>query len=49
MAELEMNFPDIREALYTGNSLEEIRSLYINQLRETGSIYNMLYANNFKK
>lgn len=49
MAELEMNFPDIREALYTGNSLEEIRSLYINQLRETGSIYNMLYANKLEE
>ena len=49
MAKIKMNFPDIRKALYAGNSLEEIRSLYINQLRETGSIYNMLYANKLEE
>lgn len=49
MAELVMNFPDIREALYTGNSIEEIRSLYINQLRKTDSIYNILYANKLEE
>ncbi len=49
MAEMEMNFPDIREALYTGNSIEEIRSLYIDQLRKTGSMYNNLYANKLEE
>ena len=49
MAEMEMNFPDIREALYTGHSIEEIRSLYINDLRTDGSLYSMLYANKLEE
>ena len=50
MAEkFKIDFPDIRKALYAGNSLEEIRRMYIEQLRETSSIYNILYANKLEE
>ena len=40
-----VNFPDIRNALYAGSGFSEIRKLYIEELRKSNSIYNILYAN----
>lgn len=49
LEKLEMKFPDIKEALYTGNTFEEIRKLYIEQLRKDGSILNVFYANKLEE
>lgn len=40
-----VEFPDIREALYIGKSFNEIRNLYIDTLKSTGSLHNISYAN----
>ena len=44
-----LTFPDISDALYKGSSCSEIRNLYINQLRNSDSFYNILYANKLEE
>ena len=43
--ELNFDFPDIRDALYSGHTFEEIREIYLKNLQESDSIYNKFYAN----
>lgn len=42
-------FPDITEAIYSGKNLNEIRNLYIESLRTSNNIYNILYANKLEE
>lgn len=44
-----VNFPDISNALYTGSDFSEIRNLYIKDLRNSPSIYNIIYANKLEE
>lgn len=41
----EYEFPDMREALYSGKDIDEIREYYKDQLRATDELHNILYAN----
>lgn len=42
-------FPDIRDALYAGNSIDDIQERYITALRSEYSLSNFLYANKLEE
>lgn len=42
-------FPSMTKALYTGCSLNEIRDMYIEDLRKTKNLCNILYANKLEE
>lgn len=45
MAKKAFLFPDITESLYVSKTMKEFQNLYMDQLRETEQIHNILYAN----
>lgn len=44
-----IKFVDIRDALYSGTSIEDIQKRHIENLRRDGSIQNLLYANKLEE
>lgn len=43
------NFPDISDAIYFGKDFSEIRNLYIEKLRSSNNIYNIIYSNKLEE
>lgn len=44
-----LEFIDIRDALYSGTSIDDIKKRHIENLRKEGSIHNLLYANKLEE